>query len=442
MASNYRAVIAKPGALRLLSTALVGRLPQGMSSLAVLLLVRATTHSYAAAGAAVGAGALAGALCGPLLGRLIDRVGRRLVVGPTSATQACVYIAFALAARGHAPAGVLIGCAALAGALVPPIAPVVRTLLRDLYDDNAVRETAYSLEAIAQETIWIVGPLATTVVVTVASPTVAVAILGVIGLSGTLLFLRSPLLDRVPALETSEGSHGSALVSIDLRWLLMPVALMGFALGAVEVGIPSLALHDGSAPASGFLLALWSLGSMAGGIQYSSTRWGSALGSRYALLLALNCLVTAPLLFAGTIALAAVFSFVAGVAIAPTFSCVYSLVGHVVIPGSEHEAFGWTLSGLIAGVAGGSALAGAVIGPLGVRGPFMLAVGAAALAVGGAVRFRGRFGAAVAIALTSAAEASVEFGLGPWARSLPQCALPWFHIAFTRGAACGRRTGA
>jgi MFS family permease len=398
VASNYKAVLARPGALRLLSTALVGRMPQGMSSLAVLLLVRAATHSYAAAGAAVGAGALAGAICGPLLGRMIDRVGRRMVVGPAAATQACVYLGLALAAKGHAPAPVLILCAAGAGGFTPPIAPVVRTLLRDLYDDHGVRETAYAMEAIAQETIWVVGPLFTTVVVTLDSPTVAVAILGAVGLSGTLLFMRSPLLDRPQAQAQGEVHHGSALVSLDLRWLLVPVGLMGFALGAVEVGIPSLALHDGSRPASGFLLALWSLGSMAGGIRYSSARWGSALGSRYALLLLANCVLTAPLLAAGSIGLAAVFSFVAGLAVAPTFSCVYSLVGHVVIPGSEHEAFGWTLSGLVAGVAGGSALGGAVIGPLGVRGPFLLAVGAAALAALGAVRFRGRFGAELALA--------------------------------------------
>ena len=398
MANNYQAVIARPGAVRLLSTALLGRLPQGMSSLAVLLLVRSATHSYAAAGVAVGGGALAGAFGGPLLGRLIDRVGRRLVVGPAAAGQALLFLTLALSARAHAPALLLIACATLAGGLTPPIAPVVRTLLRDLYDDAAVRETAYSLEAIAQEMVWIVGPLATTVIITVASPRFAVAILGAIGLSGTLLFLRSPLLDRPLAHEHGEVHRGSALVSLDLRWLLVPIALMGFALGSVEVGIPSLALHDGSRPASGFLLALWSLGSMAGGIQYSSTRWGSALGSRYAWLLALNCLVTAPLLFAGSITLAAIFSFVAGLAIAPTFSCVYSLVGHVVIPGSEHEAFGWTLSGLIAGIAAGSALAGVAIGPLGVRGPFGLAVGAAALSVVGAARFRGRFGGEIAIA--------------------------------------------
>ncbi len=398
MATHYRAVLARPGTLRLLGTALLGRLPQGMSSLAVLLLVRLATHSYAAAGAAVGAGALAGALGGPLLGRLIDRAGRRRVVGPAAALQSGCYVALALAARGHAAAPVLIVLAGAAGGLTPPIAPVVRTLLRDLYDERVVRETAYSLEAIAQEMIWIVGPLATTIVVTVASPSVAVAVLGLVGLSGTLLFLRSPLLD-VPAGEADgAAARGSALVSVDLRRLLLPIALMGVALGATEVGIPSLALHDGSRPASGLLLALWSLGSMAGGVRYSATRWGAALGSRYVLLLVLNCVVTAPLLFAGTIAVAAVCSFVAGLAVAPTFSCLYSLVGHVVIAGSEHEAFGWTLSGLVGGVALGSAVAGAAIGPVGVRGPFLLAVAAAGLAALGAIRFHGRFGVEVATA--------------------------------------------
>jgi hypothetical protein len=95
--------------------------------------------------------------------------------------------------------------------------------------------------------------------------------------------------------------------------------------------------------------------------------------------------------------MAGVCSFVAGLAIAPAFSCVYSLVGRVVIPGTEHEAFGWTLSGLLGGVAAGSAVAGAVIGPLGVHGPFLLAVCAAALGAAGATRFRGRFAVQFAV---------------------------------------------
>ena len=54
MLAPYRNVLVVPGAVRLLASALVARLPQGMSGLAVLLLVRGATHSYAAAGGAVG----------------------------------------------------------------------------------------------------------------------------------------------------------------------------------------------------------------------------------------------------------------------------------------------------------------------------------------------------------------------------------------------------
>lgn len=54
MLRPYRPVLAVPGSLRLFASALVARMPQGMSTLAILL-VRDETHSYPAAGAAVGA---------------------------------------------------------------------------------------------------------------------------------------------------------------------------------------------------------------------------------------------------------------------------------------------------------------------------------------------------------------------------------------------------
>jgi MFS family permease len=397
-ATNYRSVLTEPGALRLMSSALVGRLPQGMSSLAILLLIRDATHSYAAAGVGVGANALAASLCAPLIGRLVDRFGRRTVVGPAAALQAAVYVLLAIAADAHASTLLLIACAALAGSLIPPIAPVVRTVLRELFDDHSVRETAFAMEAIAQETIWIVGPLLVTIVITLASPKVALLMLAVLVAAGTLLFLRSPLLERPVEHETEHAHHGSALASVDLRWLLLPVTLMGFAIGAVEVGIPALALHEGSRAASGFLLALWSFGSMVGGIRYSSSHWRATLGSRYMLLLLANCLSILPLVAAGSIGVAAACSFVAGLAIAPAFSCQYVLVGHVVLPGTEHEAFSWTLSGLIGGVAAGSALGGVVVAPLGVKAPFIIASVVACLAAIAALRFRGRFGAQVAIA--------------------------------------------
>ena len=390
MVSKYGSVLSVPGASRLFASALVGRLPQGMSGLAILLLVRGTTHSYAAAGVAVGAFALATAACAPVLGRLVDHFGRARVLLPVACAQACVYALLVVAAQAGAGVVVLVGLSGMAGALLPPIAPAVRALLREVFEDHAVLDTAYALESIFQETIWITGPLVVALIIAVSSPEVAVALLGVEVVVGTSLFLRSPL---VRSSSTSYGSgheRASALASPELRALLGPVALMGVALGGVEVGLPSLALHAGSRPASGLLLALWSLGSMIGGLWYGARVWRSPLATRYQLLLVVMLVCTVPLIAARSIPAGMVCAVLAGLAIAPVFSCQYALVGRSVTPGSETEAFTWISAALIGGLAAGSAVGGAVIGPGGVGAPFVFSCLASLLAAVIAVGFRSR----------------------------------------------------
>ena len=389
MVSKYRSVLSVPGAPRLFASALVGRLPQGMSSLAILLLVHATTHSYAAAGVAVGAFALATAACAPVLGRLVDHFGRARVLLPFACAQACVYGLLVVAEQAGAGVVVLIVLSGLAGALLP-IAPAVRALLREVFDDQAVLDTAYALESIFQETIWIVGPVVVALIIAVTSPEAAVALLGVECVAGTFLFLRSPLVRGSSTADGAGHERVSALSSPELRALLGPVALTGVALGAVEVGLPSLALHAGSRPASGLLLALWSVGSMTGGLWYGARVWRSSLSTRYQLLLAVLVVGTAPLITARSIPAGIVCSLLAGLAIAPVFSCQYALVGRSVTPGSETEAFTWISAALIGGLAAGSAVGGAVIGPGGVGAPFVFSCVASLLAAVIAVGLRSR----------------------------------------------------
>ena len=391
MLAKYRSVLSVPGAARLFATALVARLPQGMAPLAVLLLVRGATHSYAAAGLGVGASALATAACAPLLGRQVDHRGRGRVLLPLAAGQAVMYGLLVLAARSNAGAAALIALAALSGALLPPVAPVVRALLREVIDDLDVRETAYALEAVIQEVLWITGPLFVALVIAVSSPDVAVALLGAVCLGGTVLFLRSPLLRPRTAdadIGADRRKRRSALASPELRALLGPVALTGTGLGAIEVGLPSLALHAGSRPASGLLLAMWSLGSMAGGLWYGARAWRSPLARRYRILLVLAVLCTAPLIAARSIPAGVVCSLLAGVTIAPVFSCQYALVGRSVSPGSETEAFTWISAALIGGLAAGSALGGVVIALGGVSAPFVVSCLATTMAALLAVGFR------------------------------------------------------
>jgi MFS family permease len=402
MVAKYRLVLSQPGCARVFATALVGRLPQGMSSLAILLLVRGTTHSYAAAGVAVGAYAFASAASAPLQGRLVDRFGRRRVLPPCSILQALALAGLVVAAEGHAPAAVQVILAGLAGAFLPPIAPAVRALLREVLHDPDVRETAYSLESVVQELIWITGPLLVAIVIAFVSPAGAVLLLGVICVVGTLLFVRTPLAGGHG--QRAAGEQRTAVLSIpELRALLAPIALMGVGLGAVEVGLPSLALHAGSRPASGLLLALWSLGSLIGGLWYGSRTWRAALATRYRGLLLLAVLCTAPLIAARTIPEAMVCSLLAGITIAPVFSCQYALIGRAVTPGVDTEAFTWVAAALVGGLAAGSALGGASISAVGFSAPFALSCAASGIAGLLAVRSRDRFEVAVSQPIQSSA---------------------------------------
>lgn len=383
----YRAVLAAPGCTRVLATALVARLPQGMLSLAVLLLVRDHTGSYAAAGLAVGAEALCNAAGAPVQGRLVDRFGRPRVLAPAAVLQAIVLTALVLVAAIGPPAFVYVILAGLVGVLQPSIAPAVRSLLREVLQDSAQRETAYALESVVQELIWITGPLVVAVVVAILSPAGGVIISAVVCVGGTLLFVTTPLV--AGAADRSGSSRGRGALAIpQLRVLLGPIALMGAGIGATEIGLPSLALHAGSRPSTGLLLAMWSVGSMAGGLWYGSRSWRAPLGARYRRLLVAAVVCTAPLILARTIPEGVLFSLLAGLTIAPVFSCQYALIGHAVTAGVETEAFTWVASALVGGIAAGSALGGVAISAIGVGGPFVLGCASAALAAVAATRLR------------------------------------------------------
>jgi MFS family permease len=385
MFARYRSVLSVPGCARVLSTELVARLPQGMTSLGILLLVRSHTGSYTAAGVAVGAYDFATAAGAPLVGRLVDRFGRRRVLGPGAVLQTLVLVALVVTAHAGAGAVPLVVLSALAGGLWPPIAPSVRALLRDLVREPTVRETAYALESVIQELVWITGPLVVAGVIAFASPATAVLLSGTVSVCGTLLFVSSPA-------ALGRGSRGArkgrapVLAIPELRTMLGPIFLNGLAIGAIAVGLPALALHAGSRPATGLLLALWSVGSIAGGLWYGSREWQAPLTARYRALLWTGVICMAPLIAARTIPEGLVGAVLAGLIIAPVFSCQYALVGRAVPTGVETEAFTWVSSALVGGLAVGSALGGGAVSVAGVGAPFLLAVMAMGLAAVSALR--------------------------------------------------------
>jgi len=377
--SQYRALFAIPGFARLLVSSILGRLPSGMFSLAVLLLVRQQTGSFLDAGLAVGVFTLTGAALSPLQGTLVDRLGQTRVLLPCAIAQAILLVVFMDVVRAGASLGVTLAVAALAGAFLPPVSGCVRALWAEVAPDAETLETAYSLDAVTQESIYTLGPLLAGSVAVLVSPSSAILLCAAIVLVGTALFASCPA-SRSWHPESRAPSTGGALTSGGLRTLLSSVLFAGAIIGAIEVGLPALSVRIGERGVAGLLLALFSLGSMAGGIVYSAHSSGSSSRNRYARILLAVELLVAPLVLANSLPAALLFSAVAGLGIAPMLSCQFSLVGALAPRGTTTEAFSWHRGTTVAGIALGSALGGWLIDRIGPGGAFALSATGAALA--------------------------------------------------------------
>jgi MFS family permease len=169
--------------------------------------------------------------------------------------------------------------------------------------------------------------------------------------------------------------------------LLYTVVLAGVVIGAVEVGLPALAVGQGARWSSGPLLALFSLGSMTGGLVYSARSWALEIGRRYSAILMAMAIAVAPLIVVHALAPVFALSVLAGLCLAPMISCQFSLVGALAPEGTVTEAFTWHRAATVAGMAGGSALGGSLIDAHGAGAAFALGcvgvAGAAALAMVG-----------------------------------------------------------
>src|SRR4051794_4760741 len=114
---RYRAVMRVPHVARLLTTSLVARMPNGMSSLAILLLV--TRHNgYARAGVVTGIYVAAAGLSNLVLSRGADRWGARRVLLPTAVAYAVLMTALAAVPADDYLLELLLGAAARAA--TPP----------------------------------------------------------------------------------------------------------------------------------------------------------------------------------------------------------------------------------------------------------------------------------------------------------------------------------
>ena len=378
-------VLARPGALRFSAAGCVGRMPMSMFGLGTILLNASVTGRYGLAGIVAAAGSVGYAVFAPQAGRLADRFGQARVLRPQAVFFAATTLALIGCAQWRAPTWALLVTGGLAGASMPTLGSMVRARWSALLGDSPLLHSAFSLESVADEMIFVIGPALVTVLATEVYPASGVAVAMMAGVIGTLMLAAQRGTEPPPhrAAPPSQAARprriqfpAPGLVT------LAPVYLfLGAMFATIDLSTVDFAQQHGHKPLAGFILGSYAAGSAVGGLWYGSRTWRAPLHQRFAITLCLVWAGTATFWAMPGLAVLAVVIFFCGLAISPTLIAGFSLIDQQATAGRRTEGLTWLTSAIAVGVAAGSAVAGHLIDLGGARWGYWFAAACGAGAV-------------------------------------------------------------
>lgn len=376
------------GIVRYLTCATLARSADGGAGLGLVLVAFGATRlsDPGRCGGLLVAALTAPHLAGPLVARRLDlaRDGRRLL----AAAFACYAVALACAGLLLAGGAVLAsaGCAAVAGLAGPLLTGGLSSRLTDIGAGSGTRtRQAQGWDAMSYGLGGTLGPAAVAAVAAVSSPVTAVWCLAAAAAVAAVLTLTLPP-------DTTTRPVGSALpVRAALRLLAssgplrrvtyatMLTAMTGGAFGllAVRLGGDLSAWRSAGA----VLAASFGLGNLLGSVAVTVRPLRGEperLTVRHVAVMAVTygCCAVAP-----TYPLAVLAGALAGASNAPFFTATLAARAQYAPPEARAQVF-VSVAGLkIAAAAGGTALAGALLG----HGPRLLLAGGAVLTAGAAL---------------------------------------------------------
>ncbi|MDE8586690.1 MFS transporter [Arthrobacter sp. NQ4] len=427
----YRELLAIRPIRRLLLVGMVARIPHSAAGVLLTLhIVLTLGQGYAAAGAAAAVMTIGIALGAPWRGRRVDTVGLRTALIPSVISETVIW-----SIVPHVSYQWLLPLVFVGGLLTLPIFSVVRQSLGVLAEGDQ-RRTAFALDAITTEFVFMIGPAAGAVVATSGHTTAGLTVVGMAtSLAGLfLMWFNPPTRSRDQTVECVEDEQHAAEVAVvstapahvqeaaaelapagaatsaaqsglrgrlagGFAWFTATVAALfavaagaGMVLSGTDVGIVAALETGGHQSEIGIVFVFWCAASVLGGLIYGAMHRPIP---PVILLLGMAAL-TLPMAFAHDTWTLAFVSVLPGLLCAPVLSAASEKVADLVLEERRGEAMGWYGSALTAGVALGSPLAGVFIDIMGPSGGFVSvgAVGVLLCLVGLALQQRRRRAAA------------------------------------------------
>ena len=255
----------------------------------------------------------------------------------------------------------------------------MRATWASLIDDRRQIGRAFTLDATAQEVIWILGPVLAAVLAEGISTRAPLIAMAAFSATGVVWFATSAQSRTWRAERNTDRHLLGPLNAGPVRRVLLSILGLAFAWGELELAIPAYAeQNDASA---GALLSIWAVGSVIGGLGYAARTWGGTPQRMMGILLGLNLVSFLILFLSQTPLQLGILLLLTGVVNAPVIATFYVLIEELAPTGTVTEAFTWISTTFLVGISGGVALAGIVADAASPRTAWWLAVGGGVFAV-------------------------------------------------------------
>jgi MFS family permease len=350
--ARYADVLRVPAVRRILLLGMVIRVPLWAANVVLTLHVVGHLHrSYAQAGIVSTVVAIALSLSSPWRGRLLDRLGLRATVLPSIVIGA---VAWSVAPwLGYWPLVAMAGAASLFA--VPSFSIVRQVLIAHVPDRQ--RTTALSLDSIATELTFLVGPVLGVLAATYLPTPIALLVCQVSVLLGAIvLWIANPALHAEQSGASDEAVPGRSWMSPAAVMILVISATSTMILTGEDLSTVAALRGWGHGTAIGWALALWGAGSAVGGLVYGALRRHPPAAALLVGLAGTTALVAvAP---DGNLLWFALLLTISGVFCAPTLTATVDDLSRNVSAAVRGEVMGWHGSALTLGSAVGAPIIG------------------------------------------------------------------------------------
>ena len=383
---------------------LFARLPLAMLTVGALTLVTAVTGSYAVGGAAAGAVGIGSALGAPVLGAWADRLGQRPVllfaaIFNTAAVVALILTAYLVPAGQDLAAAVpVLAAAFVAGASCPQVGPLARVRWMALTSGGGKAgnardlDAALSYESTADELTFVLGPALVGILASLIAPWLPLALAAALTLTLVPAFavhhthravpLRarrrrpSPTAGDATPADSGRGARGTGMAAVALPFLAM--VCMGTFFGSTQTGLSSFSASFATAEIAGLLYAVMGLSSAAAALSVAYWPRSFALSARWMVSAVLMAGLAVLLLLPASALPMVLVLLVLGLPVGPLMVTVFAIGGVVAPAGRLGTVMTALASGIVAGTALGSSVAGQLAQHQGYSAAFLVPVCAAA----------------------------------------------------------------